>query len=732
MKKVYMYLGIVLAACLSSCTDENLDNGVKNPVHTGDEILFGSSLSDNANMIETRTVYGDRTSTGVPVEWVTGDKIAIFCPQASQPASKLVTYNVTPDEEDASTASKVEVDFTASEVGLQWGSSDEHRFYGFYPASAVKETVENDPSVTTDGRILAHVPVEQDVEAWRYDKEGMTSSTDQSAHIPTWFGLPNMDLAYMYAYTSVDKNKVGQDQKIDLKFHNLLTVLDITIPGPENADSVVVTAINVDDVSGEQLALTGDFYCYMRDGIDNHKKGDCEPVNDPSKVNNRIAISTYNPATKKFISLKKGEQINVKAYIIPHTGESIGKRQLQVSVVPLNGVAKRKLLQTSDIKPSTINRVRLPHLEPGTETNYWMSNLDPNVYFTELSIPGSHQSVGLNNQSVGFFTYQKYQTYSIEQQFKDGIRAFSFQTTYNNDFQIHVYASGRQKDELYTYLKELATQLDNAKQAQKSDFAVVSIVFKDNSVYDDPDTWFHRLTYALTQDPNYANLPIYKDGITANTTIGELENKIVLRIDRKGTEEDVVPALRSEQPSTGEPAERPLYWETITTPQVLTMYAHDGTSIDVEGNSKGEIDNLSTKLGYVETIFNKSVDLYKANEAHNYFFHTNLGGFYCIDRLLGSLTNDAAGGTTTQYTEDIMPSVTDFIQRRGQDASLGVVLMNFADKQADSGARYGCDALIQTIINNNFTFALRKKASTTTTTYNAAYNRGGNAIGWDE
>ena len=58
--------------------------------------------------------------------------------------------------------------------------------------------------------------------------------------------------------------------------------------------------------------------------------------------------------------------------------------------------------------------------------------------------------------------------------------------------------------------------------------------------------------------------------------------------------------------------------------------------------------------------------------------------------------------------------------------------MNFADKQARSGAQYGCDALIQTIINNNFTFALRKKASTTTTNYNAAYNRGGNAIGWDE
>ena len=81
-----------------------------------------------------------------------------------------------------------------------------------------------------------------------------------------------------------------------------------------------------------------------------------------------------------------------------------------------------------------------------------------------------------------------------------------------------------------------------------------------------------------------------------------------------------------------------------------------------------------------------------------------------------------------------MPSVTDFIQRRGQDASLGIVLMNFADKQSGSGAEYGCDALIQTIINNNFTFALRKKPSGTTpaASYNASYQSGGNAVGWDK
>lgn len=724
MKKVYFYLGIVLTACLSSCKDDSLDNGVKNPVQTGDEILFGSSLSDNANMVETRTVYGDRTSTGVPVEWVTGDEISIFCPQASQPANKLVYYNVTPDETDASTAAKVEVNFDVSEMGLQWGSSDEHRFYGFYPASAVKEMIENEPNVTTDGSILAHLPVEQDVTEWRYDKAGMTSSSDQTAHIPTYFGLPNMDLAYMYAYTAVDKDTISKDKPINLQFHNLLTVLDITIPGPENADSVVVTAINVDDVSGTNLALTGDFYCYMRD-YDGHKTGECEPVEDLSKVNNRIAISTYNPATKRFISLKKGEQINVKAYIIPHTGESIDKQQLQVSVVPLNGVPKRKKLVTSDIKSGKINRVRLPHLEPGTETNYWMSNLDPNVYFTELSIPGSHQSVGTEPERHNLLlTYDQYQNKTLQEQFNDGVRAFHFQTTYNDN--IKVFACGKTYNELYTYLQELGKIL-NGMPADKKDFVVVNIGFKSNGSAGDENEWYNTLANQLNNNSNYTALPIYKDGIDANTTIGQLARKIVLRIDRQGTTN--VPALISDQPNTDKaPAEKDMYWGSTNNGRVLTMYAQDATSIDNGLNDRGELPSMQTKLDYMKTIFSESVNKYKSNDAHDYLYYMNIGGFYC-----NSISIDSEGGNVIEYTEDITPQIIDYIQMRGQDATLGLVMMNFADKQVGSGADYGCDALIQTIINNNFTFALRKKTSgVNTTTYNASYNRGGNAIGWDE
>lgn len=727
MKK-NIFLGVALMFFGAACTDDLGENKVQNPVQVGDEILFGSTISDDADVIESRTVYGDRTDTGIPVYWKEeGDSVAIFCPQASQPASKLVTYLVKPqmgtDGEPTNGSESVTAQVNPGEAGLQWGNAATHRFYAFYPAKSVKGTEDN-------GKIKSNIPVEQNVAKWRMgsDINGVT----------THFGLPNMDLAYMYACDSVVTANMDKGTPINLKFHNLLTVLDITIPGPKTgSDPITVTAINVEAVSddgqeGHEPILTGDFYCYLRDGIEGHKIGDCEPVNpEPTEVSNRIAISTYDLDAKEFIKVAPGEQINVKAYILPHTDAVIAKQSLKISVVTMNGAPKTKTLQKGEIEPGKVNRVRLPYLEQSNETNYWMSNLDPNVYFTELSLPGSHQSVGTNSENhyvgpLNWVTYEQYQNKTLAEQFTDGIRAFHFQTIYRLvGNKIDVFACGQTYNELYDYLKQLADMLNNMP-ADKKDFVVVNIGFKSNDLATNENDWYKKLANQLNSNDSYTSLPIYKDGIDANTTIGQLARKIVLRIDRQGT--TYVPALIGPQPSTVDaPTEKPLYWGSTNKGVVLTMYAQDATSIDVSGNDKGELPNLQTKLDYMKTIFSESVTKYKNNDAHNYFYYSNIGGFYC-----NSESNDSEGGNSIQYTKDMTPKIIDYVQRRGEDASLGLVMMNFADKQKKSGADYGCDGLIQTIIYNNFSFALRKKAGTTTRTYDASYKNGGSAVDWDK
>lgn len=732
MKKYLMLCGVMLAATFIGCTDEGFENGgvPENPVQKGDEILFGASVSGDADQLnlngkDSRTVYGDRTPTGVPVYWKEeGDSVAIFCPQASAPADKLVTYLVKPqmkDGEPTTGSASVVAQVKPGDAGLQWGDvTKEHRFYAFYPAKSVKGTED-------DGKIISNIPVEQNVAEWR---EGTMTITDENGvkkDVPTHFGLPNMDLAYMYAQSTMQPEDIAKGT-VNLKFHNLLTVLDITIPGPvEGSDSITVTGINVDAIgtdgqNGHQPILTGDFYCYLRPG-QGHDIGYCEPVNkNPTEVSNRIAISTYNPATKKNIKVGPGEQINVKAYILPNE-EIITKGNLKISVITMNGAPKRRTLRQADIVTGKINRVRLPHLEQSNQTNYWMSNLDPNVFFTELSLPGSHQSIGTQDETkIGWhgvlpatFTYERYQNYDLATQFKDGIRAFSFQTVYH-DNSVNVFASGKENKELWEYLDDLEAAITDAQnKGGNQEFVFVSLTWKSSGSSTNRDKWFEVLSNELNTDTRYTNLPIYTDPIDANTTIKDLAGKIVLRIDDLSPND--MPGLVSKCPSYRENSagsvgnvEFPMYWKNKNQPEVLTFYGHDGTSIDVSGNSQGQVANMDKKLSLVKEIFNKSVDLYHNNTEHNYFYHTNIGGFYCIDadNVTGVL-DDANGGSTIQYTKDIMPSVIDYVQTRGEDASLGVVLMNFADKQPGSGAEYGCDGLIQTIIYNNFSFALRKK-----------------------
>lgn len=286
---------------MSSCSDEDR---VKVPVQEGEEINFGSSLSEGAM---SRTEYGEPNveERYFPVYWVEGDRIAIYCPQASNPSTKLVNYKVTPDDEDRTKSKAVDKE---GDTGLQWGSVDEHRFYGFYPADAVKGT-------ETDGVIKANIPVLQQPVKWTngVNDEGKT----------IYQGVPNTNNAYMFAYKSVKKSEISAEKPVYLEFDPLVTILEIIVNGPsEGSSAMTVTNINVEAVEGTNIALAGDFECTISD-----QKVTCKP-SDNGTVTNTISIPCFDNDKKQFITLQPGEQINVKAFLIPDDGENIHPQQL--------------------------------------------------------------------------------------------------------------------------------------------------------------------------------------------------------------------------------------------------------------------------------------------------------------------------------------------------------------------------------------------------------------------
>lgn len=793
MKKIY-YLGIALAACLSSCSDDSLDNGktVVNPVQTGDEIIFGSSLSDNANMIESRTVYGDRTNTGVPVYWEAdgSDEIAIFCLQSSQPASHLVHYNVKPvldsDGEPTETAAEVTKVNTA-EAGLQWGDPDtEHRFYAFYPASAVKGSTEENAT----GQITANIPVTQQVQEWR---EGTFDTSDSEFKgRKVYFGLPNMNYAYMYAYQAVTPSEVSKDEAIDLNFKNLVTVLDITVQGPKSG-TATITNINVDAIDGQEPILTGDFTCNIRNASTG-ATATCAPVGSFNEERSRISIPCYDKKTGRFIPLGPGELLNVKAYIIPQNENTVIKRTLRVTVSMLNGAPCRKILNTADVTPHKINRVILPELEVGG-TNYWMSSLDPDIYVSELSIPGSKFSILSQANNAANI----YQNASIEQQFQDGVRAFIFQTaakgsnsdggftpennTFTGDIKVVSEEAKKEVMSLEDAVKKIASYLDQCQQnGKENEFAFLMLTYATGGNSDagtgyyadshwgiptdwtwirEPrnadQTWINLLrdkVNELAEDPKNR---IYTDEITPNTTIDDVKGKIILKANYNT--QDMLkyytdpksfvcngPDVKTSAPimftywgaSTGPNGSgdwtyqdnnggMPMDWGTpvwyANSTAQLRWYYQEVTSVGT--NQEASKDQ---KRAGITKLFQESVKLYKNDTSHKTWFMNDLGGYYSDNRDI-----NGRGTGIEALAIDMNQMGVDELQDRTENAGLGLVFMNFADKQSNSGVKYKSDWLIQTLIDNNFKFALRKKGSTTTTTsYNASYKTGVNAIGWDK
>lgn len=725
MKKSLFLLGIALAAFLGSCTDDSISDGkkvIENPVQPGDEIVFGSSVSDEEG---TRTVYGERTQTGIPVYWESGDQVAIFCLQSSQPADHLVNYTIEPQSEDPThSASVTKVDPEAA--GLQWGSEDEHRFYAFYPASAVKGSDEEDQT----GKITANIPVTQQPASW---EEGELNG------VKTYFGLPNMDYAYMYAYTSQKKSETPVGTPIDLQFKNLVTVLDITVQGPESGEPITVSNINVTAVDGKNIILTGDFTCNIRGAQDNSDEvtAECEAAGNLQEVRNNVSIPCYNRQTDEFIKLGPNEQLNVKAYIIPDDDEShtITPRQLQITVATLNGAAKRKLLQIADVVPHKINRVRLPHLEAGG-TNYWMSNLDSRIYVTELSWPGSKMSLltQANNADI------VYQSTTIDQQLNDGVRAFIFQTQRERNGTLYLTANGnRINTTLSEGLKQIADFLSTAEQNGKRESAFVLVTYNGGS--GSQNDWMRSLQSTINDCASNSQYRIFNGTLSPNTTLGDVTNKIIVKCNYNDDEMisgvGTAPMLYTQWLTAYVEGGLPMTWSNPNGGKSFTWLYQEVTSVldedrnEVSGTSAEATEEQ--KREYIEKIFTESVNAYQTNSNHDIWFMNDLGGYYYYKTAEGILgLREKEHFDPTGLASDMNQLGVRLLQERIENAGLGLVYMNFANRNSD-GQSYRSDWLIQTVIDNNFKFQLRMAGSADdgTRTYDATYNNGGNAISWD-
>ena len=760
MKRIVYPLFAAAMVVMGSCQDELVENPVI-PAQTGDEITFGSSLTDVD--AQTRTIYGDEPVNGAyPVTWEDGDQIAIYCPEAVQ--GNMVYYKVTPDEKDASHSSAV-TKVNPDQAGLQWGQAEEHHFSAFYPADRIVGL--------QNGKITAEIPVEQTPLSWK--------STPNDAGGTTYTGVANTDYAFMWAYNTHNKLDGGD---VALNFKPWVTILDVEINGPETADAAIkMSAVNLVSTTGETLngQFTMDFTAVETDRA---KFPTYEQAGEPHATRSMITIQLYdqslNDGKGDFITLKHGDKIVVRFYLLPKDTnyDTSARQDLQLRVAPYNSAVLVRTLnaaagsdegtQAGGILAHKVNKVILPSVSQ-TGPNYWMSSLDPNIYLTELSLPGSKFSYQNTTDQTNVSTH--YQSLSVADQIKNGIRAFHVQTIGDNvdsdgpnrwdeggnessmELKISV-AENKTSIGLKDMVRTIAQGLKDAEAYGKyGEYAFILLTYSGNGSEGfgrvnngwgnyswqvaPAQAWMQAVKNDLAEMADDDTYRLYTGEITPNTTLGQVAGHVIIKVNYNDDDManylatgDRVPALfsiwgitdqtvRDDFEPTSAYAINMLRWGTSNHNVTADMrfFYHEASSV-------GHEESESDKENNIIDMWNRSINYYKTNSNHDMWFMNDVGGYYY--GIHGAPASESQTGIDG-WTEYIGPIATEYLQDRTEDATLGIVLLNYADPANDYSGN-----LIQTIINNNFSFQLRTSGSSSqSNTYNAAYSKGGNAIGWD-
>lgn len=406
---------LLAAAVVSSCSDDELRKDP--PVQAGNEIKFGATLEQDQM---SRTHYGDEMNDPAAVKWPIYwnypdnlDEIFIYSPQGATGRNQA-KYTVHPTEPNQSTAASVT---KIGEFGVQTGTDMEqpYDFYGLYPASATKGTAENHI-------ISGTLPEFQSVTfAGTVDKPAtiLPDLSEVTAGTTEYLTKPDMSACLMTA-ENTNVTLTADDQSVSLNFKPFASVLDITVNGPHITNTKPdyrVTSIKVI----ADAPIVGDF------SYDFTKSTLAEAFKAGANSSDTLEITTlgYDKNGNMLgMPLANQNTLRVQAFILPNP--EVNNITVQVFTSDFR-VWTKKLTMTSSggesiFKPSQIHKVTLPQLladESKFNYNDWISQLDPRIYLSELSLPGSTSSFSWKEDASN-----PMQHLTAKEQLAAGIRVF--------------------------------------------------------------------------------------------------------------------------------------------------------------------------------------------------------------------------------------------------------------------------------------------------------------------
>ncbi|MCF0185713.1 MAG: hypothetical protein HUJ98_04390 [Bacteroidaceae bacterium] len=708
ISKIFLLSSIAFIAI--ACQDKK-DEPKPTPT-PGEEVNFGGELVDYAG---SRTIYGDeQDKTGnwyFPILWLETDKVFISSPQCREDFNQG-TFGVPSTADHKEYAGS----FIKESGAIQWGSTATADFYSIYPQrneAGYEVKTSNDYSAT-NATFDLNMPE--------------TQFCDIAGANPTMTSA-DMRACFMYARTTDVDNG---EPTVMLQYKPLSTAIRFTLRGPDpdlSSEDEKVSVARIRLVAPSGTPLTGKFKVNLT--------GETPVVEAVSGQTSNVVTVYAQYSNGAYLELAKNQSIELNAFIIPVNNLTINENwKLEVDLA--NGTTVTKKLKaattTSNPTPNTnivagkIHRLgNMPFLPPGElDPSRWLEFIPRNVYLSEISIPGSWNSLNKDFQTMSSGTgTEQISKNTIDAQYNAGCRFFHIDTRFRRinatstnftnlgianggDGATVLFSGGKQvmkEDACPLFSEALGYITANVKTQE---FMVVLCTFAQDS-YEGAD-WRQKVSDACA-----SNTAVYDASqITQNTTVGDVLGKVIVIIateDAVTTSYSGSKCLFVQLPNKRTSGMYPTtagYFDTQTiyhggkatsgiTLNCTQAQISSYNSTAIPTNERGYAPTMTQR----QTIGGNILDWAKTNYAasgyaHNCWMYQGLGGYKVTNR-----SADTQSGSYTAIANEMGAWISEKID--DMDAStgyypVGMLLMNFVNTNATSLA--AVDDILQ--LNNKF------------------------------
>lgn len=739
MKSLYNYILLaVMAFATVGCLGE-LNTDIPS-AESGDEVQFGLSLPSM-----TRTTYGEKNAEGTayPIYWVDGDKVQVYSPQCLAGRNDA-EYKVSVESATQNFATSLT---PTGANGVQWGN-ESAMFYSVYPSG--------DYTISDDGKVIENLKI-------NFSDEFEVTQDAGGNNVVTPKGADCL----MFAKTS---EAVEPGSTVNLSYSPMATSVIITLQGPsENSAAQEVTIQSVKLIAPEGTFIAGYFNVEYDDEL---KKYVHTSWVDGAEKSNSITAQVYDKSTSAFHVIEGGETIEIPIFLAPIEGLAISADddteinddwRIEVLVqAQYTEEDPNKIEVTKDVVKTFTKKLKFAEgfnatLKPGMvhefpalptldiisdgslsdwEVGDWMENIPRNVYLSEVSIPGTWNSINAD--------YQK--SVSITQQYAAGVRAFHFDTRWRTsdtevswagylEGQINglsvaggadsgKYNSGSgdrvvsgSAKTFAEYLKEITDNIIN-DNAPKLEYMILMCTFAQDSYnYTDAegDDWVSEISKACDDNAHVFD----SKNLTENTVVGDVLGKVIVIVNMEGSFTTVPnnsKCLFVNLPLTltsslfgstlNDNNSGNIYKGSSNSTEVadsgIDMY-HTQAQISIAGeqyNGTQSRDNVMSRgfaptFGERKTVANNILNWSKSNYGtenykHDKWIYLGLGGYY--SEYSSGIFGFGAGwqevsGSNETVAEDFNTWINGKVTEMGTSPDgqkvpyypVGIVLMNFAE-----------------------------------------------------